>query len=203
MKMCHSRALLCFVIILTICVTGSAHAQGDRNLRPWWVGAEAGEGQLDLTSDQIHRNRASTFALGFLGGHRLGERARIGLELNGWLLQAFNLNDPTVGESVSNVLGVGDVFPIRKLPLFARFGAGLALYQNNRPLEFGGSGWSWTSGLGYELRLGDGFGLAPSVGYASGHFGDVNNVITVETGRRYSVVEFKVAAIWHIGKPAR
>jgi hypothetical protein len=45
-------------------------------------------------------------------------------------------------------------------------------------------------------------GLAPIVGYAYGRFDDVCNPITVETGRHYSVVEFKIAAIWHFGKRA-
>lgn len=45
-------------------------------------------------------------------------------------------------------------------------------------------------------------GLAPMVEYAYGRFDDVRNPITVETGRHYSVVEFKIAAIWHFGKRA-
>ena len=187
-------------IVLTTCVANVAHAQADQNLRPWWVGGEFGEGQLALTSDQVHRNRAATFALGFVGGHSLGSRARIGLELNGWLLQASNFNDPTVGESVSNVLAVADVFPIRKAPLFLRFGTGLAMYQNNHPTGFGGTGWSWTSGLGYEIRLSERLAVAPIVDYDAGGFDDVRNAIAVETGRRYSVIEFKAAVIYHFGK---
>jgi hypothetical protein len=112
------------------------------------------------------------------------------------------LNDPTVGESVSNVLGVIDVFPVHKIPLFVRGGGGLAMYQNNRPGESGGTGWSWTGGAGYEVRFSERLGFAPIVGYSYGRFDDVRNPITVETGRHYSVVEFRVAAIWHFGKRA-
>lgn len=122
--------------------------------------------------------------------------------MNGWLLQASNLNDPCVSESVSNVLGVIDVFPTHKIPLFLRGGGGLAMYQNNRPGESGGTGWSWTAGAGYEVRFSERMGLAPIVAYAYGSFDDIRNPITVETGRHYSVVEFKVAAIWHFGKTA-
>lgn len=169
-------------------------------VRPWWIGAEFGEGQFQLNSDQVHRNRKATFALGFVGGHSLGNRARIGLELNGWLLQAFNLNDPTVGESVSNALVAVDAFPIRKVPFFLRAGTGGAFYQNNRPEGFGGSGWCWTTGVGYEIRLGKNFGLAPMVNYSAGSFGEVRNVTTIETGRSYSVVGFVAGVIWHFGK---
>jgi hypothetical protein len=174
---------------------------GDEHIvRPWWVALELGEGQLKLTSDQFNTARDPVFALGFVGGHSLGNRARIGLELNGWLLQSFNLNNPAVGESVSNVLALVDVFPIRKTPIFLRAGPGLALYQNNRPGGFNGTGWSWTAGVGYEIPLAEKFGLAPIVDYAAGSLGDVRNTLAVETGRRYSVVEFKVAIAWHFGR---
>lgn len=170
-----------------------------RVVRPWWVALELGDGQLKLTSDQFNTNRNPAFALGFVGGHSLGNRARIGLELNGWLLQAFNTNNPAVGESVSNVLAVVDAFPIRKTPIFLRAGPGLALYQNNRPGGFGGSGWAWTAGAGYEIPVTENLRLAPMVDYAAGSLGDVRNAITVEIGRCYSVVEFKVAIAWHFG----
>jgi hypothetical protein len=176
-------------------------ATEERAVRPWWVGLELGDGQLELTSDQSNGSRNPAFALGFAGGHSLGSWARIGLELNGWLLQSFNLNNPTVGESVSNVLVVVDAFPIRKRLLFLRAGPGVALYQNNRPGGFDGSGWSWTAGVGYEVPLTERFGLAPIVDYAAGTLGDVHNLLAVETGRHYSVVEFKVAIVWHFGRP--
>lgn len=175
--------------------TGNEHT-----VRPWWVALELGDGQLKLTSDQFNTTRNPAFALGFVGGHSLGNRARVGLELNGWLLQSFKLNNPAVGESVSNVLVVVDVFPKRKTPIFLHVGPGLALYQNNRPGGFNGTGWSWTAGVGYEIPLTEKFGLAPIVDYSAGSLGDVRNALAVETGRRYSVVEFKVAIFWHFGR---
>jgi len=182
--------------------------------RPWWIDFEAGEGQIRLTSDEFTAvssqasptstgSRRAAFELGFAGGRRLGKHARIGMDVDGWLLQAYNYNNPIVGESVTNVLGVIDVFPLRRIPLFLRAGAGAALYTNDRPLEFGGTGWAWTAGAGYEFPLPKRFGLAPIVDFDAGTRGDVHNVITVETGRRYSVVEFKGAITWHFGKPSR
>lgn len=176
-------------------------AREGRVARPWWVALELGDGQLKLTSDQFNTNRNPAFALGFVGGHSLGNRVRIGLEINGWLLQSFNLSNPAVGESVSNVLAVVDAFPIRNPPIFLRVGPGLALYQNNRPGGFGGSGWAWTAGMGYEIPISENLRLAPMVDYAAGSLGDVRNAIAAEMGRRYSVVEFKVAIAWHFGTP--
>ncbi len=61
---------------------------------------------------------------------------------------------------------------------------------------------SWTAAAGYEVRVSERVGLAPIIGYAEGRFNDLRNPITLETGRHYSVVEFKIAAIWHFGKRA-
>jgi len=183
---------LVILLVGLILLSAVTYAQGQQELtvRPWWVGFELGDGQIKLTSDRLGGTRNPAFALGFVGGHGLGNRARLGLEVNGWLLQSFNTSNPAVGESVSSVLGIIDAFPIRKTPIFLRAGAGS-----------NGSGGSWTAGAGYEISLTKNFGLAPVVDYAAGSLGDVRNVIPAQTGRRYSVVEFKAAIIWHFGKP--
>lgn len=188
------------VLFLSVCFANPARAQQSQpNARPWWVEFQIGEGQLQLESDQSAGVRHSTFAMGFAGGHRLGSRARVGLQLNGWLLQAFNLNDPSVGESVSDVMAVADLFPISRVPLFLRGGAGAGFYTINRADGYSGNGWAWTAGAGYELMLGRRFGVAPIVAYSAGTFDDIRELSVIETGRRYSVVEFKVAILWHFG----
>lgn len=193
--MCHRLVIFCIILLFT---GGACSAQSQQE-RPWWVGLEAGDGQLKLASDQQESSRRATFEFGFSGGHRLGSRARVGVEVNGWLLQASNFNDPTVGESVSNVIGVVDVFPARKIPLFLRGGAGLAMYMSNRPEGYGGNGFAWVAGGGYEIPLTQTLAIAPIVDYASGTFSDVRNPLTVQTGRGYSVIEFKAAFVWHFG----
>lgn len=187
------RALIAGLFLL------SALAVEGQSVRPWWVAGDMGAGQFKLSSDQSKGKSGAIFAAGFAGGHRLGSRARVGLLLNGWLLQAFNLNDPTVGESVSTVSGVVDAFPVPKVPLFLRGGIGAAFYTNNRPLGTGGSGLAWTVGGGYEIPLTRNLALSPFVGYSAGGLGDVRNPLTVETHRRYSVVEFKAGVVYHFG----
>jgi hypothetical protein len=194
------RTLATGFLFMTTCVASVAHAQGNQNLRPWWAGVEAGDGELRLSSDQFAGSRMANFALGYFGGHNLGPRARVGLETNGWVIQGSDVNNPNVGENIWNVMGLVDAFPIRKCPLFVRAGAGLSLYHNHRPLEFGGEGWLWTGGLGYEIPITETFALVPTVAYASGNLNDVHNPTTVETGRHYSVFEFKAAVIFHLGK---
>lgn len=184
-----------------VCMAAGAGAQQDRS---WWVAIDMGEGQLSLTSDQKPQaDRTATFALGFSGGHRLTNMARVGLHVNGWLLEASSLNDPTVGESVSNVGGVLDVFPIPNRPLFVRGGLGLSMYENNHPTESGGSGLGWEAGGGYEFRLPGSLGITPMVEYSAGHLGGGPSRYGTVTGRQFSVVEFKVAAIFRFGGKPR
>jgi hypothetical protein len=171
--------------------------------QPWWVSGEMGEGQLKISSDQQKGDRVSSFAMGFLGGHQLGQRARVGLKLNGWLLQAFNLNDPSVGESVSNVMGLIDVFPMPEHRLFARAGVGWASYTINRPTGTDGNGLGWEAGTGYEIPLRGHLALAPVLEYSAGGLGSAYDPVAPQTGRRYSVVEFKLAAEYRFGSHRR
>jgi hypothetical protein len=169
---------------------------------PWWVAGEFGEGQLKLSSDQVQGKREAAFALGFVGGHQLGRKARVGFHVNGWLLESYSLNNPSVGESVSNVMGVVDVFPLNEWNrLFLRGGLGRAIYTINAPTETSGSGLAWEGGAGYEIPLRGGLFLAPMVEYSEGRLGDVHIPAASKTGRRFSAVEFKVSALWHFGRP--
>lgn len=197
------RAWGFFTLLLLIgpCVCPAPAQQAEEAVRPWWIGGEIGAGELKLSSDQSPGNRNTTFALGFVGGRTLSRRARIGAEVNGWLLQSFNLNNPAVGESVNNVMGIADLFPVAKVPFFLRGGAGGAFYTNDRPGGFNGSGWAWTAGGGYEVRVWKQLGVAPMVAWSDGRFGDLRNPLTTETGRRFSVVEFKLDILWHFGRP--
>ncbi len=196
----HGRKILASLLWIGAFAVPALAQQPVQAAGSWWMGAEFGAGQLKLSSDQSPGERNTTFAMGALGGYSFGSHLRIGAEVNGWLLQAFDLNNPAVGESVSNVMGIADLFPIARVPIFVRAGAGVGHYENARPEGYNGSGWSWTAGAGYEFRVLRRVGLAPMVAWSTGHFGDVHNPITVETGRRFSVVEFKLDILYHFGK---
>ena len=176
---------------LLLCGLNPALAQGRPN---WWVSFDLGAGQIKMSTDQTRGKGVTTFAMGFAGGRKVTDWARVGLHLNGWLLQAFNLNDPTVGESVSNVNGIVDVFPIRNRTLFLRAGGGLSMYTNER-LEGGfGNGPGWEIGGGYEYRIRGNLSLAPEAGYSAGGLGNGYVSPPAATGLHFSVLEFKLAA---------
>jgi hypothetical protein len=175
-------------------------AVGGQWTSPWWVSAEFGAGQIKLSSDVQLGNRVTTFAMGFAGGYQPNDYVRAGLHLNGWLFEGFPFNDPTRGESVSNVGGVVDVFPSRRAGAFVRGGFGLSMYTNNHLNAANGSGSGWEVGGGYEVPVHGRIRLAPMVEYAEGGLGNGAITLPVQPGFRYSVVEFKLAVIGSFGR---
>jgi hypothetical protein len=170
--------------------------------RPWWVSGEFGEGQLKFSSDQLQGDRVPTFAMSFAGGRQVGESIRFGLKLNGWTLESSDPYDLTKGESVSNVMGMVDVFPLPRTRLFVRGGFGWASYTNNHLTALNGDGVGWETGVGYEIPLRGQLRLAPIVEYAAGSLGDAQNTAKMQTGG-YSVLEFKLAIVYRFGSHGR
>jgi hypothetical protein len=108
-----------------------------------------------------------------------------------------------LGESVSNVSGVIDIFPIPRKRYFLRAGGGFSQYSINRPAGTNGSGPGWEVGGGYEAPLRGNLRIVPMVEYASGRLGNGSNSATAMNGLRFSVVEFKIAALFRFGKSGR
>jgi hypothetical protein len=203
-------AAFVFGCVLSACFIPPSEAQQDipkpvvQRSSPWWVTGEFGAGMIKLNSDQQQGNQRTKFALGFAGGYQLTDWLRVGLHLNGWLQQAFDPYDPAVGESVSNVGGVADLFPSRRFGIFARAGYGLSMYTINRPTGRYGSGPGWEAGGGYEIPIHGRIRLAPMVEYASGRLGNGSSDVTpIQTGLHYSVFEFKVAVVGSFGHRRR
>ncbi len=184
-------------LLAVICLTPPAMCQQNRT---WWAAGEFGEGEFKLHSDQVDSKRDPAFAMGFVAGHRLGNRTRAGLHVNGWLLETFDINDPMVGQSLTNVMGVMDAFPFQEWNrFFVRGGLGLSIYADNRNTGAGGKGLAWEAGAGYEIPLSEQIFLAPTVAYSQGYLNDVHSRVGPATGRRFSVAEFKIAVVYHFG----
>jgi hypothetical protein len=185
-----------FGISLLPCAT----AQQVQHSSPWWVTVDLGAGQIKLSTDQQQGNRVTAFAMGFVGGYQPTDRLRLGLHFNGWLLQASDFSNPMVGESVSNLSGIVDVFPLKRNGLFARGGFGRSMYTIERPSGTDGDGPGWETGVGYEIPMRGRSRLVPMVEYAAGGLGNGSRDINVmQTGLHYSVIEFRLTMIYSFG----
>jgi len=154
------------------------------------LGGWAGYGLMNVHTDNISRNSYGTFALSFRGGYTIISKAVIGLELNGWTLKAYDIKDPSKGESVSNVSLFLNYFPFKDLPLYITGGGGQLSYTNNSP-EVNGrdKGGSWFVGSGYEIPISYNFNLVPQIRYSQGNI----------TGGNFRVYELAFGINWYSG----
>jgi hypothetical protein len=158
-----------------------------------WASVQPGYGSIERSSDQEQRSRHDGFALAFKLGGTVNRYVRLGAELNGWLLESYDLNDPAKGESVSQILAIVQAYPWPSRGLFLKAGAGRATYTNHRPFEFGSSGWGATLGVGYDLRAARKISVTPVANYSRGSLGGVENQLVNIRNRQYSALDFGVA----------
>jgi len=171
----------------------SAQENADRN--GFVLGVWAGYGQMKVNTDNVSSSSNGTFALGFNGGYAITSKVVLGVELNGWTIKGFDPEDPSKGESISNVSGFINVFPFDSLPIFIEGGGGWLSYTNNNPNVNGrDSGGSWFMGVGYEIPSPPAmiFKLVfvPQIRYSQGNF----------TGGNFHVVELALGIRWYSGK---
>jgi len=149
----------------------------------------AGYGSVNVSSDNSSNGPQSALALGFRAGYAINSRFLMGLELNGWTLKSYNYNDPTQGESISNISVFMNYFPVNQLPIYLTGGAGKSSYTNNSPAVGGrDTGRSWFVGSGYEYPISKQWMLVPQIRYGQGNF----------TGASYRVYEMSLGMNWYL-----
>jgi len=182
---------VCLFIATFSIVYGKLLAQENLDRTGYVIGGSAGYGSVDVHTTEVSKDSYGTFALGFRGGYAVNPHAVIGIELNGWTLKPYNTEDPTKGESVSNVSVFVNYFPFEETPIYITGGAGQLSYINNSP-EVNGrdSGGAWFVGSGYEIPLSKEVMLVPQLRYSQGSF----------TGGDFAAYEFAVGVNWYLGK---
>ena len=185
--------LECIVMIILTIVPAQVLAKDDIDRNGFVFGAWTGYGSLDYHPVNFPENRYDALAIGFKGGYALTPSVVFGLEVNGWTLQAGNLNDPAKGEGVGIASLFLNYFPITRLPLFVAGGGGYAFYNNNDPEFLGGPGdgkISWFVGIGYEIPIFRQIVLIPQLRYCQERF----------TQGNYDVYEAALGFSWYSGK---
>lgn len=181
-----------FILCLSACVlfvnVNSVHAEGKITRKGFEMGGYLGYGLVNVKADDVGKSSYGSFALGFQGGYAVTPRSIIGLEVNGWTLEAYNNEDPSEGESVSNISLFMNYFPSEMVPLYISVGGGQVSYMNNSPRVNGRDrGISWFLGSGYEIPLTDNMMLAPQIRYTRGDITDGN----------FGVFELSIGMHWY------
>lgn len=184
-------ASLSLLVPVAMAATLPIAAQPSDAAPSYWLAGELGFGSVHLSSSQGSKNR-NALAMAVEGGMTLNPYLGLGLRLNGWTIQASNLNDPSKGESLSQALVFLRVHPAEGSRFFIRVGAGYASYTNHHPQAFSGRGWGYSVGLGYEHPLTRRIRLVPAVNFNGGSLGNVDNSIASIRDRRYDVIDLSL-----------
>jgi len=140
----------------------------------FWGEIDLGIGLLQQSFDEIEVDDAPLF-LGFKAGYMISPQFSMGLELSGCLLEAGDLEDPGVGEGISQVFLIARYYPYQKSNLFVNGGGGYASIWNNRPGQWRRkNGWGLTMGGGYDFRVNSRVALGPFVNFGNGSAEELN-----------------------------
>jgi hypothetical protein len=183
-------------IVLGALILPGVAAPAEPATRRWQFGLRLGYGALELAADQAPSRRLDTFAMSFDAGCDVTRHLYLGATLGGWLIEAYDWQDPAAGESVSQLLAVARLRPWAARGWFVQAGAGRATYTNHHPYASGGSGWGRTLGAGCVCPVATGLCLVPQVSFGGGGFGDVARPVAPVSGRRFEVWELAVALAW-------
>lgn len=167
-----------YAVLLTLSLMGVDTCAAEKLERArFWGGMDVGAGHLQQSFDGFEVDETTLF-LGFQGGYTLNKHFLLGLELSGWLLQASDLEDPSVGEGISQVFLITRYYPSRDSGLFIKGGGGYVSFWNNRPGEPSRvSGWGLTVGGGYDFSMSEKWSLTPFATYSFGETGHQNHKV--------------------------
>jgi hypothetical protein len=164
---------VCFALVLLYFIPTPSFAVEQFARSGFWGGIDVGVGWLQQSLDEIDVDDTDFF-LGFKAGYTLNPHLMLGLELSGWLLEETNLEDPAVGEGISQIFLISRYYPIRESNFFTKIGGGYANIWNNRPGETRRkNGWGLVVGAGYDFPTSANFALSPFVTFSYGDAEDL------------------------------
>jgi hypothetical protein len=191
-----SKRLFQFIVVCLLLSVAAyeSYAQENSSRKGFILGTSLGYGALKYEYKGISTSE-ETFALGLHAGYAITPKIIAGLEANGWTIEAFNNtgfcynycyydDEPSRGESISNVSMFLNVFPFDNSPFYITGGLGKVYYNKyDRYENYEDEGAAWFLGCGYELPVTRTVTYAPQFRYGKGnlHHGD------------YSVAEFSIA----------
>ena len=163
-----------------------------------WVAFGLGGGQVQRWSDQAARVHSTTVTGSLRFGVILSPAVRVGLEANGWGVETSDLNDPSRGRTVNELLVIAQWYPRRPAGLYLKGGYGWGSYGTNAAGEWGSSALGAVAvGAGWELRVWRHGAFTLAADWARGPLGSVDNQVQTETGRRFRGWDVIVGAQWH------
>ncbi len=177
------------------CAASGARAQYPQRHDGFWIGFGLGYGWANITCDNCVDSSSVGGITGFvkLGGAP-SRHLLVGGAINGWAH-----SDGAATEALTNVTASLYLYPAARSGFFLTGGVGLSNYHVNSTPSFNGTGWGFTAGAGYDVRVGRDLSLTPVVNYVYGGVGNVNQsgVGTAATGWKQHVIDFGLGVTFH------
>jgi len=191
----HSTARVVALLAAFSCAASAARAQYPQRRDGFWIGFGLGYGSANITCDNCGSGPRTDGITGFV---KLGGTPSRNL-LVGGAINAWSHSDGSATETLTNLTASLYLYPAVRRGLFLTGGLGFSNYHVNSTPSFDGTGWGFTAGAGYDLRVGRDVSLTPVVNYVYGAVGDVNEsgVGRFATGWKQNVVELALGVTFH------
>jgi hypothetical protein len=185
--MSTATRVLGLVIVLTTSAS-AARAQYPERREGFWIGFGLGYGSANVTCDSCGSGPRTGGVTAFLKlGGTPSPNLLIGGAINGWSHSSGGAT-----ETMGNVTASLYYYPVARGGFFLTGGLGFSDYRVDTSPTVDGTGWGFTAGAGYDIRVGRNVSLTPVANFVYGGVGDlsVSGGGTFATGWKQNVVDF-------------
>jgi hypothetical protein len=164
----------------------------------FWIGFGVGYGSANVSCDNCTSGPRTGGATAFLKlGGTPSRTMLLGAAINGWSHASGGAT-----ETMGNVTASVQYYPAPTSGLFLTGGVGFSNYRVDTSPSVDASGWGFSAGVGYDIRVGRNVSLTPVVNLVFGgleEFDAPDSVggITRVTGWRQSVIDFGLGVTFH------
>ena len=176
------------------CAASSAQAQYPQRRDGFWIGFGVGYGSANVSCDNCVSGSRTGGPTAFLKlGGTPTHNLLIGASLNGWAHPTDSLTE-TMGNITASVF----YYPVTTSGFFLNGGLGFSAYNLDSSPAVNGSGWGFTAGVGYDLRVGRNISLTPVLNYTYGALADFGVPgIGTARGWKQNVIDFGLGVTFH------
>jgi len=192
------RTAACFLATAGLLgVTASAaRAQYPQRREGFWIGFGLGYGSANVTCDTCGSGPRTGGVTAFLKlGGTPSRNLLIGGAINAWSHQSGGAT-----ETMGNVTASLYYYPVASGGLFLTGGVGFSDYNVDTSPSYDGTGWGFTAGVGYDIRVGRNVSLTPVANFVYGGVGDLNvsgGGAPSATSWKQNVVDFGLGVTFH------
>ena len=182
--------------ILTCIAAAGATAQGPHRRQGFWAGFGIGYGSANTSCDDCTSGpRVGGYTAWLKAGGTLNPSVRLGVLADGWSHISSGVTE-TMGNLTASVF----LYPRASSGFFLTGGAGFSDYRLDTSPSITGTGWGFTVGLGYDLRIGGELSLTPVANYGWGGVGDLSygdGGGFYTTGWKQNYLDFSLGLTFH------